>query len=61
MAMSFEKVLSGTGFCSISTVKLAMTEIIIIYLFSKYLVYTDELSRKSFDFEIIFVVKIQRR
>ena len=61
MATSFEKVLSGTGFCSISTVKLAMTQMTIIDLFSKYLVYIDELSRKSFDFEIIFIVKIQRR
>ena len=45
----------------LSTVKLAMTQMTIIDLFSKYLVYIDELSRKSFDFEIIFVVKIQRR
>ena len=53
--------LSGTGFCSITAVKLAMTQMTIIDLFSKYLVYIDELSRKSFDFEIIFIVKIQRR
>ena len=51
----FEKVLSGTGFCSISSnsdKKLAITQITTIHLFSKYLVYIDELGRKSFDFEI---------
>ena len=45
----------------LSTVKLAMTQMTIIDLFPKYLVYIDELSGKSFDFEIIFIVKIQRR
>ena len=45
----------------LSTVKLAMTQMTIIDLFSKYLVYIDELSGKSFNFEIIFIVKIQRR
>ena len=60
----FEKVLSYLReLCLqlLSTVKFAMTQITIIDLFSKYLVYIDELSRKSFDFEIIFIVKIQRR
>ena len=45
----------------LSTVKLAMTQMTVIDLLPRYLVYIDELSGKSFDFEIIFIVKIQRR